>query len=841
MVFHGTLRAVEELEAHLRANPEDRGAWTVYGDWLLEHGDVRGELVRSQRELTKEERARWRGPVPERFITGWRHGFVTAVELPFDVRSPVMLERLLHDPASRLLSSVIASPASRGFADVDDDFTKIATDGLPIDAISSLLALDLSRLRTFGLPYLPLSDGHVADLIAAKLAVSELDLRYSELTDAQLERLIAAPWFAGVRRLHLQRTALTAASSALLASRRFAWLDIRDTALDPAVLAPSVDRLISYGDRALAGPRSSARVPAKLAAGLTLSPQRTERFTAPRILDKRSLSRTFTKDCARVPDMPGFIVVYVDPDEWTFRTYENILPLDRLISAPDLALADHVELAHEVHRFTLRGELPAFDDLPLYTEPLNKGTRGGKRYIFHAAALAESLTRAIKTALPDLPGFSHVNPVFRCNRFEPGDEPFQPHLDTPYHDAARDQISQFTLLIYLTGGSASPALQIENLAIDTIEAMQCFVFHQAYEHAGAAYADTRKVFLRSELIFEGVEVASDPRIAALFSKACYLTGESIRDAELARDADRAYNAVAAAHWSRVLPPPAEPYLHKQFAGIHWLANGYDFWFPRALPLADCAAITLLDYFNCQLDGAAFRTLARSEVVRDIDPEGFVAALPQPQLLPALDKDALFLPAERLGSCCPGHASLTWIATRSDEVVELYLRAQTFCRARIDPAPIVMLGQQVLLDPSRFQIAGNQIHVLSSERLAPVNFAACWNCLSSPRNYVDIDCRLDVLQPLVPPILWEATPATHHLMFDFFRNGWVDQRSYQLAIPKIRIDDFETVDENDDPWLDASRSVPIDDRHLPRAVQYPFWAHYMRTALIRELYKDRPAR
>lgn len=817
----------EELEAQLRKNPDDREAWTVYGDWLLEHGDKRGELVRSGRELTKEERARWRGSMPERFVE-WHNGFVVGIEIPL---GSTLLGPFLADPASRLLSAVTLRP----FTYADESSVAQVTDS-PLDPLLAVVAEDLSRLRSLAIRYVALTDHQIDALARTPLAISELDLRSTQLTNDRLARVLDAPWFAGVRRLHLQNNPVGNAHVERLVHLDF--LDIRDTEVTAAAIADRIPRLVCYGgqDHPPLADRSPLGVPCKLAEGLTLSPQRTARFTSPRILDKRSLSRTFTKDCERVDGRRDFIVVYVDPDEWTFRTYENILPLDRLIEARPLALDDHRELGHEIHRFTLRGELPAFDDLPLYAKPLNAGTRGGQRYIFHAAALAESLTQAIRTALPELRGFSHVNPVFRCNRFEPGDEPFHRHFDTPYHDAARGQISQYTLLVYLTGGTGVPALQIEDLEIESIEAMQCFVFHQAYEHAGAAYTDGRKVFLRTELVFEHADVIHEPRIAALFAKACYFTGESIRDAELARDADRAYNAVAAAHWTGVLPPRTEPFVHKQFRGYAWLANGYDFWFPKGLPLPDCATLVLLDFLNCELAGVPFRSLVAASTLRDVDPESFFTSAPPP--LPVLDKAALFSPPETLGSCCPGHASLSFVAARSHDVVELYTRAQQFCRTRLDPAPIAMLGNQVYLDPARFQISGNQIHVLSSSRLAPVNFAACWNCRSTPPNFVAVDYELTALQPLVPPILFEVTPGTHHLMFDFFRNGWTVQRD-TVAIPRIRSVDLENVDENDWPWMEANLERAVD----PGVdVHNPFWSYYSaRSPLIRELYKDRPSR
>ena len=115
----------------------------------------------------------------------------------------------------------------------------------------------------------------------------------------------------------------------------------------------------------------------------------------------------------------------------------------------------------------------------------------------------------------------NVNPMFRCNRFEPGDANFHRHHDTPYYDAAREQISRYTVLLYLTGGSARPALDLGGLAaLDTIDALTCVIFDQRYEHEGAPYQDGRKVFLRTELVFTEPGVRHDPAIAELFSKAC---------------------------------------------------------------------------------------------------------------------------------------------------------------------------------------------------------------------------------------------------------------------------------------------------------------------------------
>ena len=773
---------METLEAYVQAHPDDAAGWAVYADWLLEHGDSRGELVRRPRALTADELVRFRGPIPAAARVSWQHGFVVGVELPVERRTPELLARILAHRECRFLTALRLYQRTWR----DDDIFDGDRYGDPDEhALAACLALELARLRTLGLCYLELGDADIARLIAMRLPeLGELDLRYSQLDDARFARIAGAPWFARVRRLHLQRNPLTEHTAALLAGRAFELLDIRYTAIASRSVVAAT--LLADGDRPL--PCAAATVAPPVGTrvdGLTISPQPTGRFTAVRYVDASQLDAEVAARCAHVEHLAA---VYVDPDEWSFRTFENIVPLDRLFETCHVELAAHEELAHEVHRFAVRAELPALDELPLYTVPLDAAARGGRRYIFHSARLADALTGAVRAALP-LPGFSHVNPVFRCNRFEPGDEPFHAHRDTPYFDRAAGHVSPYTLLVYLTGGTGTPALRIEDIAIERIAPLTAIVFHQAYEHAAMPYTDGRKVFLRTELVFQQPGLVEDLAIGARFAQACYYTGESLRLPALAAAADRAYNAVAAAHWTGVLPASREPFVHKQLGALHWLANGYDFWFPRGLPLAECAAVALLDVLNATVAERPFRALVASEVVADADPEAFAAAHPCATVLPTLDKAALFPPCELLGSCCPTHSHAAFDATRSDEVVKLYTRAQARERGHLEPAPIVLLGQQIYLDPSRFVIDGDKIHVLSRDRLAPVNFAACWNSGGYyPDNYLGDDVELTALRPLVPPILWRATPAAHHLMFDFFANSWaVRQRDDRVQVPRIRLD------------------------------------------------------
>jgi hypothetical protein len=562
--------------------------------------------------------------------------------------------------------------------------------------------------------------------------------------------------------------------------------------------------------------------------GLAISWHPTARFKAVRFVDAGRIDAGVRELFARPSEAaPHLAAVFVDPREMSFRTFENIVPLDHLFADSGLfgdtvlELTDRTEVAKDAYAFSLR--LPAqartslerLDELDLYVPPLNAASRGGDRYIFHSALLAEALGTAVAGALPPalLDGFSHVNPVFRCNRFEPGDTNFHRHRDTPYYDAARGHVSRYTVLLYLTGGSAAPALDLTGgAALAAIDPFTCVIFDQRYEHEGAPYRDGRKVFLRTELVFTEAGVTHDPEIGALFSKACYLTGESVFAPELARYADAYYNQVAAAHWSGLAPGAArEPFVHKRFRGVDFVANGHDFWFAKsdALSLAECAAITLLDYFNCKVGDTAFRAQCESAVIEadDIDwIPGFLEARRGDSAVAPFDKSLLFPEPEEPGGgefpCCAFHGSGTHLdTTRDPDVIECYERAQATAKAQIVPAPILMLGEDVVLDPDRFVVRGNLIHVLGEKSLEPVNFAACQGPGFDPEAFIDVEATVDVADFLVPPIVFAESATVYHLRFDFFRNTWmVDHQQAEVGVPAIRRatnSDLEWDDEYDE--------------------------------------------
>src|SRR5262249_6586102 len=142
------------------------------------------------------------------------------------------------------------------------------------------------------------------------------------------------------------------------------------------------------------------------------------------------------------------------------------------------------------------------------------------------------------------------------------------------------------------------------------------------------------------------------------------------------------------------------------------------------------------------------------------------------------------------------------AARCGDVISVYKRAQEFACKRVNPAPLVILGEEVFLDRSRFVRQPGAIHVLSDRALTPVNFAACWNDGPGPQNFIDVETKVSALLPLVPPILFTEIDGCYHLRFDFFRNSWmVSDRKCMVPVPRVSEGDPDW-EEMEAPWLDA---------------------------------------
>lgn len=554
--------------------------------------------------------------------------------------------------------------------------------------------------------------------------------------------------------------------------------------------------------------RSLRPEPVATVDGLDVSFHPGGRFTQVRFVNEVCLAAADWPLFARPSHaVPSLFAVFVDPQAFSFRTFENLIPLDQHFAKQPLALelvdGKRLGTQGEGWSFSIRTStetqrsFEALDALGLYAPPLDTSARGGQRFIFRSAPLADALTQAIRQAMPDGlegPGkFVQVNPVFRCNRFEPGDGKFKRHLDNPYFDRDRKHISRFTVLLYLTGGKASPALQLgDAVCLESIEAMTCVVFDQQLEHEGSPFLDGRKVFLRSELIFEVDALAENAAAGVAFTKACYLTGESLTTPALAEYVNRRFNEAAAAHWGKPgSDSTPEPFVHRTFRGIHFVSNGHEFWFPRgALSLVECAALALLDYFNAKIGGSAFRAICQSEVIQSANKDWIEPLLsrhmtpPASPVLGRFEKAALFpaAPESDPDICCSFHYSDCHL---HPSVIEHYQAAQRSAGEWLTAAPVVLMGQEILLDPTQFVVDENRIHVLSETKLNPVHFAACQNSMVSAGILVGVGESVELLQPLVPPILFDEVGNCVRLRLDFFQNSWgVELQSKSVPLPVL---------------------------------------------------------
>lgn len=293
------MASLDELHAHLAANPDDSPAWMVLGDLLSEQGDGRGELIRLEHlhaeaspderdalsrqlvALVKANEAAWRGPAPsgEGVTLDWRHGFVVGVELPWLEDTRDELEAFLAHPASRLLSTLAVTRVGEVSEEEEPDFDE---DGAPIErdneevkaAMKELLGLDLSRLSTLSLAYVNI--GAVGAKALAKTTLPnlrQLDLRYCRIRDAGLKALLEAPFMKHLEVLHLQANVLKSAGVKALAALelpRLRVLDLRHNEVKSSGAkalgeAPFVSRLSVLGlqrdDLGATGVKALAKAP----------------------------------------------------------------------------------------------------------------------------------------------------------------------------------------------------------------------------------------------------------------------------------------------------------------------------------------------------------------------------------------------------------------------------------------------------------------------------------------------------------------------------------------------------------------------------------------------------
>jgi hypothetical protein len=321
-----------------------------------------------------------------------------------------------------------------------------------------------------------------------------------------------------------------------------------------------------------------------------------------------------------------------------------------------------------------------------------------------------------------------------------------------------------------------------------------------------------------------------------------MSGQSIFDKELAALAHECFERANSLHWSLEKDAGASSVcLVKHFHGLSFMTNGCNYWFPKSasMDIKDYAALAVLDYFNCQVDKQPFRSLTNSTIVR----EGFASSAelwtylskhapttPTTSLrrLQAADLDSLIKRAPEQpfvgladecdpndrdyldydeshleDPCCFMHTYPLFNPWKSKDVMEIFDKCCNYTRGKMLCAPIIMLGQEVVLNDENIQIVGDKIHLLQDidkQALPPLNFAACWGDVPMPEAFITLDKEIPVPKLLVPPIQFHEFQQGFQLTVDFFRNDWMVDVDAERAVP-VPILTEKPVEEEENPFFE----------------------------------------
>ncbi|KAJ4318024.1 hypothetical protein N0V84_007078 [Fusarium piperis] len=578
---------------------------------------------------------------------------------------------------------------------------------------------------------------------------------------------------------------------------------------------------------------------------------------------------------AQIMPAPKLFVVFVNPADLSYHNFENIIHLDSWFESnmssvrPEKALSldneTQITPNREIFTCELQGDmltpLEALSELDLYVPPLNKTTRGGERFIFHSSILSQVLTEALQSSnvLDKLSGgqlkssFEFVNYVFRCNRFNTDDSHFQSHLDTPYYDSSRSQVSKYTMLINLTTGHSDPALRIKDVSFNDVQKFTCVIFDQQYEHEGWPFLDGQKVFIRTELVFKDDELEHNNEIAELFAEACYMSWQSMFDQGLSSYANECFERANSLHWALAKAATRPPiYLSKQFQGTRFLTNGYNYWFLKSdgVTAKGCAVVAVLDYFNCKIGQTPFQSLVTStklerrfesidEIWQILSPievkgktgirrlkknnvESLIKTGPskplewqfedwdgEPEELEEFEEDG--------SGCCPMHSFPMFNPWKNNEVMDAYDACCEYSREKLFGAPLLILDQEIVINEDNIKIFNDQVFFLHSKDGKPlprINFAACWADDTLPSEFVVAGEEIEAPGIIVPPLTFHEFAQGYQFSLDFFRNDWMVKLEEQtIPLPDV----------SERPEPDSEFRIRVDDpsEKMQQLFDYPF--------------------
>ncbi len=233
------------------AAPADDAPRLVYADWLLEHGNARGELIQVQcrlakrlgdaRALAKREQQllhvhehAWLAPLRP-FIRSWkwRRGFLERASVDWEQPADA-LQTLALVPLERLQLLGSVPTLGRAAPHPTVEHFDCSHAGLRRDELRVLDTAFFAKARVLDLT--GNGDAEVAELARCRLpALERLNLEHCRVTDEALTALAAAPFFPQLTHLHLGADAPLRSLAPLAAAKALKWLQApftRETVLE---------------------------------------------------------------------------------------------------------------------------------------------------------------------------------------------------------------------------------------------------------------------------------------------------------------------------------------------------------------------------------------------------------------------------------------------------------------------------------------------------------------------------------------------------------------------------------------------------------------------------------
>lgn len=503
----------------------------------------------------------------------------------------------------------------------------------------------------------------------------------------------------------------------------------------------------------------------------------------------------------------GMLMVFVDPQELSYHNFENIIHLDKYIKtfkSINFSFDNvHKYKNKDIFVLDLLGSndlLLKLNDLDLYTIPLNKSSRGGKRFIFNSKLLSEELSSAFK-GCKGLNGlkknFKFINNVFRYNKFVPSDNKFISHFDTPYYDSSKEFCSKYTIIIYLTSGNGEGVLKIDDICINSIKNFTAIIFNQKYEHEGKAFIDNDKIFIRSELIYYDPNLDHNIEVAKLFNISCYTTKESMFNKELSNYSNKTFNQVAQIRNNLKYDKEEILLIHKWLNDINFVTNGNDYWFNKKLNLKQIALIIILDYFNGKHKDIYFTKVLKSEIINSkLSCNDIYLLLSDNQKknnYNSLDFESKYklknkskLENLKEGEmCCDFHHGHFddngFDPFYCNDVRHIY--NNHLPNYELEQCSVIILGNKLMINTDDIEIKDNKIVFNNTGTMSRVNFAACWNSDNSPSNYVSL-VEQDLKTFNLPYIPFIEEKLGYHLTIDMFNNDFIIKDDHHIIVPKI---------------------------------------------------------